>query len=82
MKTITSSSVVILVASTVMLTLSGCALIDQIKGDFVKSADNVSKKAADVKQEIIQTRDSIDKKIQKAENVVNAINDFQTELKK
>ena len=62
--------------------LSGCAVIDQIKGDVTKSAENVTKKTEEVKNQLMETRENIDRKIQKAENVVNAVGELQAELKK
>jgi|GEM_PF-2755726 gas vesicle protein len=69
-------------ATAVMLVFSGCELIDQIKGDFLKSAQNVKKKTEEVKKSIDQTRESIDRKIKKTENLIDAVNDLQSEFKK
>lgn len=67
--------------ATSLLVFSGCEMIDQITGDFSKSADNVKKEAEKIQTNLKDAKDSIDRKIQKAENVVNAVGDFQKELK-
>lgn len=64
-----------------LLVLSGCTIIDQIAGDFTKSADNVKKEAEKIQTNLIEAKDSVDRKIQKVENVVNAVGDLQKELK-
>lgn len=72
----------IAIFTAAMLVFSGCELVDKIKGDFLKSVDNVKKKTEEVKKEINETRESIDRKIQKTENLINAANDLQSEFKK
>ena len=64
-----------------LLVLSGCTMIDQITGDFTKSADNVKKEAEKIQTNLIEAKDSVDRKIQKVENVVNAVGDLQKEFK-
>lgn len=61
--------------------LSGCTIIDQITGDFTKSADNVKEEAAKIQTSLIDAKENVDRKIQKVENVVNAVGDLQKELK-
>ena len=56
-------------------------MIDQITGDFTKSADNVKKEAEKIQTNLIEAKDSVDRKIQKVENVVNAVGDLQKEFK-
>lgn len=63
------------------LVLSGCTIIDQITGDFSKSADNVKNEAAKIQTNLKDAKDSVDRKIQKVENVVNAVGDLQKEFK-
>lgn len=64
-----------------LLVLSGCTIIDQITGDFTKSANNVKKEAEKIQTNLIEAKDSVDRKIQKVENVVNAVGDLRNELK-
>lgn len=66
---------------TSLLVFSGCEMLDQITGDFFKSVDNVKKEAEKIQTNLKDTRESIDRKIQKVENVVNAVGDLQKELK-
>lgn len=66
---------------TSVLVFSGCEMLDQITGDFFKSVDNVKKEAEKIQTNLKDTRESIDRKIQKVENVVNAVGDLQKELK-
>ncbi len=80
MNTSLSIKFVTLFASS-LLVLSGCTIIDQITGDFTKSANNVKKEAEKIQTNLIEAKDSVDRKIQKIENVVNAVGDLQKELK-
>ncbi len=80
MNTSLSIKFIALLASSLFV-LSGCTIIDQIAGDFTKSADNVKKEAERIQTDLIEAKDSVDRKIQKIENVVNAVGDLQKELK-
>lgn len=65
-----------------ILLLSGCDQVDQLKGSFLKSADNVKKQTEEVQNNLKAATDNVNRKIEKAQNVVDAIGDLQDELKK
>ncbi len=77
----TPSITLIALLATSLLVFSGCEMIDQITGDFSKSVDNVKKEAEKVQTNLKDARENVDRKIQKVENVVNAVGDLQKELK-
>ncbi len=73
---------IFLIASSLLV--SGCSKLESLKKDVQQGASNAAqqaqKQAESVKANITETKQNIDRKIQKVENVVNAVGELKKEL--
>ncbi len=72
----------LLIASS--LFLSGCSKLESLRTDVQKSTADVAKQAqaqvGAVQKTVTETQQNIDRKVQKVQNVVNAVDELKKEL--
>lgn len=72
----------ILIASSLLL--SGCSKLESLRTDVQKSTADVTKQAqaqvGAVQKTVTETQQNIDRKVQKVQNVVHAVDELKKEL--
>ncbi len=63
---------------------SGCSKLEALRTDVQKTTANViqgaQKEAIKVQTGIVETKQNVERKIQKVENLINAVDDLKKEL--
>ncbi|MBP7898471.1 hypothetical protein KAZ92_00785 [Candidatus Gracilibacteria bacterium] len=77
-----TSFFILLVASSLLV--SGCSQLESFRTNVQQGASSAAKEAQkqveNTKTSILETKQDIDRKIQKVQNVVNAVDDLKKEL--
>lgn len=73
-----SPFLILVIASSLLI--SGCSKLDSFKKNVQDSVTSVGKQADQVKANITETKNNVDRKIEKVQNVINAVDDLKKEL--
>lgn len=69
---------------TTALLVSGCSKLEALREDVQKTTANVvesaQQEATKVKNGVVETKQNVERKIQKVENLVNAVDDLKKEF--